>query len=147
MNDYPKFSSMLENAKTVLYIAGNAGETVFERLLIETIPKPVTYVVREKPIINDALREDALEAGLGHVADILSSGSPAPGTILSFCSEEFLKAYRGTDMTISKGQGNYEGLSEEARPVFFLLKAKCGVIAQDIGVPQGSLVLMKARHL
>lgn len=102
---------------------------------------------QERPIINDAVREDALQAGLDRAAEILSSGSPAPGTILPLCSEEFLRAYREADLIISKGQGNYEGLSEEARPVFFLLKAKCGVIAQDIGVPLGSLVLMKAKHL
>lgn len=147
INHYLTFCRVLEKAEAVLYIADNAGETVFDRVLIETIRKPVTYVVREKPIINDAVREDALEAGLDRVAKILSSGSPAPGTILRLCSEEFLKAYQEADLIISKGQGNYEGLSEEERPVFFLLKAKCGVIARDIAVSQGSLVLMKAKHL
>jgi len=60
------------------------------------------------------------------------------------CSEEFLELYHSADLIISKGQGNYEGLSNELRPIFFLLKAKCSVVARDIGVPQGSIVLKKA---
>ena len=67
-----------------------------------------------------------------------------PGAILNLCSKEFLKVYDSSDLIISKGQGNYEGLSGETRPVFFLLKAKCPVVARDIGVDQGSIVLMKS---
>jgi len=44
-------------------------------------------------------------------------------------------------MIISKGQGNYEGLSNVGRPVFFLLKAKCGVIANDLNVKENDIVL------
>ena len=41
-------------------------------------------------------------------------------------------------------QGNYESLSGEAGPLFFLLKAKCAVVAQDLGVRLGDAVLMRA---
>jgi uncharacterized protein with ATP-grasp and redox domains len=80
------------------------------------------------------------------VAEIVSSGTDAPGTILNLCSENFSKIFRSADLIISKGQGNYEGLSDKTRPVFFLLKAKCSVIARDLGVKQGSLILMKAKN-
>jgi len=136
----------LEKAHRVLYMADNAGETVFDRLLIEEIQKPVVYVVRERPVINDALQKDALDAGINKVAEIVSSGTDAPGTILSLCSEEFLKIYDSADLIISKGQGNYEGLSEERKPIFFLLKAKCPVVAKDIGVEEGSIILMAAEN-
>lgn len=135
----------VDKAQSILYVADNAGETVFDRLLIEEFRKPVVYVVREKPIINDAVRKDALAAGIDEVADIISSGTDAPGTILDLCSEQFLEVYRSSDLVISKGQGNYEGLSEESRPIYFLLKAKCPVIARDIGVEMGSIVVMKAK--
>ena len=143
VNDYSEFRQALGTAKNVLFIGDNAGETVFDRMLIEELGKTVIYVVREKPIINDAVREDAVEAGIDKVAEILSSGCDAPGNILELCSEEFIEVYRSADIIISKGQGNYEALSEEDRPIFFLLKAKCQVIARDIGVEQGSIILMK----
>lgn len=144
VNHYQAFCKALNEASTILFIGDNAGETVFDRLLIEKLGKPVTYAVRERPIINDAIFEDAVEAGIDKVAEIFSSGCDAPGCILSLCSDEFLELYNSAELIISKGQGNYEGLSDEHRPIFFLLKAKCHVVAADIGVPQGSIVLKKA---
>ena len=145
IDHYETFKITLAGARDILYIADNAGETVFDRVLIEELDKPVTYVVREHPIINDALREDAIAAGIDKVAGIISSGTDAPGNILDLCSHEFLKVYEASDFIISKGQGNYEGLSEEVRPIFFLLKAKCKVIAKHIGVAQGSIILKRSR--
>lgn len=146
INHDQEFHRKLKEARKVLYIADNAGETVFDRLLIEELQKPVIYVVRERPIINDATQEDALLSGIDKEAEIISSGCDAPGTLLRFCSEEFLDIYHSSDLIISKGQGNYEGLSEEDRSLFFLLKAKCEVIARDIGVETGSIVLMRAKR-
>jgi uncharacterized protein with ATP-grasp and redox domains len=141
-----EFRQSLKKARKILYLADNAGETVFDRLLIEEMGKPVVYVVRENPVINDAIHQDALDAGIDAVAEIVSSGTDAPGTILNLCSEDFRETFRSADLIISKGQGNYEGLSDTDRPVFFLLKAKCPVVAGDIGVKQGSLVLIKAKN-
>ena len=142
-----EFREALKQARNVLYLADNAGETVFDRLLIEEMDKPVIYVVREKPIINDATREDALLSGLDKVSEITSSGCDTPGTILKFCSDEFLETYRSASLIISKGQGNYEALSDEKRPMFFLLKAKCQVVARDLGVKNGSIILAKTGKL
>ncbi|MCK4758670.1 MAG: DUF89 family protein [Candidatus Aminicenantes bacterium] len=142
-----EFREALKHARNVLYLADNAGETVFDRLLIEEMDKPVIYVVREKPIINDATREDALSSGLDKVSEITSSGCDTPGTILKFCSDEFLETYRSANLIISKGQGNYEALSDEKRPIFFLLKAKCQVVARDLGVKNGSIILAKTGKL
>lgn len=144
VNHYLAFCKALNEASKILFIGDNAGETVFDRLLIEKLGKPVTYAVRERPIINDAIYEDAVEAGIDKVAEIFSSGCDAPGCILSLCSDDFLELYNSAELIISKGQGNYEGLSDEHRPIFFLLKAKCRVVAGDIGVPQGSILLKKA---
>lgn len=143
LNHFDDFRSTLEKADTILYIADNAGETVFDRLLIEEISQPVIYAVREKPIINDATLEDAVLSGLDKVAKIISSGCDSPGNILKFCSSEFLRVYHSAELIISKGQGNYEALSDEKRPVFFLLKAKCPVVARDLGLEEGSIILLK----
>jgi uncharacterized protein with ATP-grasp and redox domains len=125
----------------LLYLADNAGETVFDRVLIEALDAPVVYAVKSGPTLNDATREDALAAGVDRVAEIVSTGSDAPGTILDRCSEEFRKMYEQAELIIAKGQANYETLSEEGPRVFFLLQAKCPVIARDVGVPVGSIVL------
>ncbi len=143
--DYEFFKQDLLEADKILYIGDNAGETVFDRVLIEEMKGKVIYAVRGKPIINDAIIEDARRSGIGEVAEIISSGSPAPGTILSRCSKKFLNIFNRADLVISKGQGNYESLSEIDKEIFFLLKAKCPVIARDIGVGEGSIILMKQK--
>jgi uncharacterized protein with ATP-grasp and redox domains len=131
----------LARAGEVLYLADNAGETVFDRVLVETLARPVTYVVKGAPVINDAVREDALAAGLDGVATLVDNGSDAPGTLLETCSEAFRERFAGARLIIAKGQANYESLSEVRAPVFFLLQAKCGVIARDLGVEEGGVVL------
>lgn len=138
---YNEFREQLKGVSSILYIGDNAGESVFDRLLIETLEVPVTYVVRETPVINDAILEDAIDSGLDEVAEIISSGSTAPGTILRLCNDAFLERFDTAELVISKGQGNYEGLSGVDRKVFFLLRAKCPVIARDIGVELNDFIL------
>jgi uncharacterized protein with ATP-grasp and redox domains len=94
--------------------------------------------------LNDVTREDALAAGADRVAEIVSTGSDAPGTILDRCSGEFREMYERAELIIAKGQANYETLSEEGPRVFFLLQTKCPVIARDVGVPVGSIVLRQS---
>ena len=144
--DYELFKQALVKAKTILYIGDNAGETVFDRVLIEQMEGDVIFAVREEPVINDALIEDAERSGIGEVARIISSGSDAPGTILTRCNREFLTLFQNADLVIAKGQGNYETLSEVSREVYFLIKAKCPVIARDIGVKEQSIVLMRLKR-
>jgi hypothetical protein len=54
--------------------------------------------------------------------------------------------YREADMIISKGQGNFEALSEEKKPIFFMLRAKCSVVAKDIGCSLGDIILLFNRR-
>ena len=142
--DYQEFMCALEETDTILYLADNAGEVAFDRLLIEELnelKKKVIYVVRDKPIINDALMEDAKDCGIDKYAHIISSGVDTPGVILDFCSEEFLKLYQEAEFIISKGQGNFEALSEEEKSIFFLFKVKCSIVARHIGCKVGEAVL------
>ncbi len=140
----------LQNVETVVIIGDNAGETVLDRILISEIKNVsgekvgVFYAVRGVPIINDATAEDAIASGLDHDATIVSTGSAVPGLILDKTGPEFLKLYRDADVVISKGQGNYETLSDTAgRALYFLLKAKCEAVARDIGVGIGANVLVR----
>ncbi len=142
--DYKGFKKVLKSAKTVLYLADNAGEIVFDRVFIEEFcdHRKVIFAVRDKPAINDALKEDAVFCGIDKTAQVISSGVDAPGTILKYCSDEFLKIFRRADIVISKGQGNFEALSQEKRSIFFLFMVKCPVIAKETGCKMGDIVLL-----
>lgn len=141
VSHYNDFKRALSSARTVLYIGDNAGESVLDRILIKELKREVYYAVRENPIINDTTYQDALDSGLDKDAKILSSGVSEAGTIMEKSSDEFRKLFEEADLVISKGQGNYEGLSEEKRKIFFLLKAKCPVVARSLNVPENSIVL------
>jgi uncharacterized protein with ATP-grasp and redox domains len=136
------FLDTIFSAKTILYIGDNAGEIVFDRLLIEQLPVDrITFAVRGDPVINDATMEDAEDTGMKEVVEVIDNGSDAPGTILDECSEGFRRCFFGADLIIAKGQGNYETLSDVDKPIGFILKSKCPVIARHIGCPAGSLVI------
>ncbi len=144
--DYEDFKKDLNKVKTILYIGDNAGEIVFDRVLIEEIPedKKIIFAVRNKPVINDATLVDARFCGIDKIAEVISSGVDAPGAILKYCSPEFNNLFNQADMVISKGQGNYEALNEEARRVYFLFRAKCPVVASHAGLEVGHVVLMRS---
>jgi uncharacterized protein with ATP-grasp and redox domains len=141
IDHYGLLVEKLVTAKTILYLGDNAGETVFDKVLIEVFDKPVVYAVRGAPIINDATLEDARKSKLDEVAKLISSGCDAPGFLLNRCSKEFKEYLKKADLIISKGQGNWEALSDLHLPIFHLLKVKCPVIARDLGVAPGDTVI------
>ncbi|MDY6911096.1 MAG: ARMT1-like domain-containing protein [Chloroflexota bacterium] len=149
-DDYDRFRQSIKNASSLLYLADNAGEIVFDKLLIEELRRSfdidITLAVRSKPIINDATMDDAIAVGLNQVATVIANGSDAPATVLSQCSTEFLKCYGSADVIISKGQGNYESLSGEQANIFFLLRAKCPVVAEPLNLDVGDSILKGAKN-
>jgi uncharacterized protein with ATP-grasp and redox domains len=139
----------LKRSKTVLYLADNIGEIVFDKILIERIKEyqvDVTVALKEKPILNDACIDDALKIGLDEVAKLTSTGTDSIGIIEADVSSNFLELFQESDMIIAKGLGNYEGLSEmdlKEKPVFCLLNAKCKPVSRDIGVELGDNIVLK----
>jgi damage-control phosphatase, subfamily I len=147
--DLAEFRSAVHQARRILYLGDNSGEIVFDRMLIQQFiadgvdAGKITFAVRGGPIINDALMADAVDAGLTGLVEVIDNGDDAPGTILARCSDAFRERFAQADLIISKGQGNYETLSDVAQPVWFLLKVKCPVIAEDVGCPLGTLILRR----
>jgi uncharacterized protein with ATP-grasp and redox domains len=135
----------IATANMVLVLGDNAGEAVFDRLLIEHFPqrKNVFYAVKSSPVINDATREDAVAAGIDEVAAIVSNGADIPGTILGECSAEFLRIFHAADVVISKGQGNFETLNEDERKIWFLFQVKCPVIANHYEYSVGDWMVLE----
>ena len=139
--DYEDFKQKLAETDEILYLADNSGEAVFDKILIREMGKNVTFVVKEHPIINDITETEARYLGIDKIAKIISSGMEAPGTIIKMCNKNFMEEFHNSKLIISKGQGNYEGLSGINAPIFFMLRAKCPVIAKDIQVPIDSIIL------
>ncbi len=139
------FLDALKKTDWVLYLGDNAGEAAFDRLLIRAMHKEVVFATRGRPIINDVTMDDALMAGIDEDARLVSSGSPAPGVILDMCDPAFVKLFETAPLIVSKGQGNYETLSETKRPIFFLLKAKCQVVARHLAVREGEMILARGK--
>ena len=143
--DLPEFREAVDAAAKVLYLADNAGEIAVDRLLVEELgPERVTVVVRGGAVINDATLADAREVGMQDLVEVIDNGSDAPGTIVDDCSPSFRKRFRNADLIIAKGQGNFETLSHVNAPLFFLFKVKCPLVARHIGLPNGTLALLKA---
>ena len=147
IDDVALLKKEVDKAPNILYLGDNAGETFFDRILIEEFPKKeIYYGVRGTPVINDATEEDAYFAGLDKIAHIISNGSDAPGTILDECSKEFREIFIKADLIIAKGQGNYETLNEvKDKNIFFLFMVKCPVIAHDARCSVGDNVVWKLK--
>ncbi len=127
----------------VLYLADNSGEIVYDSLVVRQLAAmglAVTVAVKSGPIINDALLADAMDCGLQNVARIIENGTSCPGTPLNSCSEELQHEFNEADLIISKGQGNFETLSEVDAEVFFLLTIKCSVVGAHLAQICGASV-------
>lgn len=142
IGDTYQFLNAINKAKSILYLGDNAGEIVLDKLLLLQLPlEKTTFAVRGGPILNDALMADAEQAGITELVPVIDNGDDTPGTLLKYCSKEFQETFKRADLIIAKGQGNYETLSDEEGDIFFLLKAKCSVVAKNIGCEIGSSIL------
>ena len=139
----------LARARTLLVLGDNCGEIAMDRLLIETILRlypgiRVQYGVRGAAVVNDVTREDAAMVGMEEVAEVIDNGDCLLTTMLSRTSDAFNRAFYAADVVIAKGMGNYEGLHHCARGnIFFLMIAKCNVIARMTGTPRGSILCLQ----
>jgi hypothetical protein len=147
VDDYSAFKESVSKAGSILYLLDNAGEIVFDRLLIEELcaaGKKVTAVVKGSPVLNDVTSADAVQVGLTTVCEVVDNGSDAIGTVLEWTSPEFQRQYRAAELIISKGQGNFETLSEDAKKTYFLFQSKCDVVSRELGLSPGSMLLKKS---
>jgi uncharacterized protein with ATP-grasp and redox domains len=142
--NYSKFKQQLKASKHLLIFGDNAGEIVFDKLLIETIKKihqlEITFVVRSVPTLNDATLKEAKSVGLDKIVTVIENGidGPLPGTLLSRCSSKVNDLVRRSDLIISKGGGNFDTLDEEIKHlnknISFLLLSKCEPYYDHFGV-------------
>jgi uncharacterized protein with ATP-grasp and redox domains len=152
INDFGKFKEDIKKTKSIVYLADNAGEIVFDKLLIEKIRElnksKIYFFIKGKPILNDATEIDAKLIGVNQMVNIeirkINTGFPNTG--IKKESEEFTNFIKQMDLVISKGQGNYESLSDVDANIYFLLIAKCPIIARDLGVEKENIILKSNKH-
>lgn len=148
-SDFERFRRELAGADNLLYLADNAGEIVFDRVFIEAIRQhrprlDITVAVNQGPILNDALREDAVEAGLEAFARILDNGYDRVGTVLPRTGPAFQAAFAEAEIILSKGQANFETLEGRPENIYFILQAKCRAVAEALGVNEFEAVFIHA---
>jgi len=141
-----RFRSDVEKAGDILYLLDNSGEIVFDMLLIaemQKLGKRVTAVVRGGPILNDVTLKDAMHVGLDALCEVMDNGNDSVGTVLEEASDDLRERFaRSGTLVISKGQGNFETLIHEARPIYHLFQAKCSVVASMLRLERGTMLLM-----
>jgi len=151
VDEYKSFKNAVDKNSEILYLLDNAGEILFDKILIEVLTetdKKVTAVVKGEAVLNDSTIEDAEEVGLTNVCEIIDNGSDCIGTILEFTSPEFNKTFNTAALIISKGQGNFETLWRTShaagKDIFFLFQSKCDVVSKELGISKGSMLLMNS---
>lgn len=149
IKDIEEFEESLKRNDKVLYLVDNTGEIVFDKLLLSKIKEydlDITIAVKSEPILNDACMVEALDAGLDEFGEIVEIGCGTVGYVDSEISDEFREIFNRHKFIISKGMGNYEGLTEidlSDKEIYFLLCAKCNTISRDIGVNLHDMLLFK----
>lgn len=147
IDDYKKLAQQIEKKNTILILADNAGENVFDKILIKIIKrlyphKTITYATRGKPIINDITTKEALQIGIDKFATVVSTGVDTPGLELSRATTQFRNMFEKAELIISKGMGNFECLETlKDKRIFFVFKVKCNVVANAIGKEIGDIIL------
>jgi uncharacterized protein with ATP-grasp and redox domains len=138
-----KFREELTPGCKVLYLGDNAGEIVFDCLLVKLLLQygaDVTFTVKSGPIINDAIMKDAVFVGMADLVPVIETGGADIGVNWENVSDEFMRAFENADIIISKGHGNFETCNDRPGNIYFLLKAKCELVAQILGVTLGDIV-------
>lgn len=150
-DDYSMFTEKLGNTDNVLVVGDNAGEIVFDRLLVEelnSLGKSVTYLVKGGPALNDATMEDAVQAGMDQAARLITTGSNYLGVPLGQVSPAARSLLENAGLVISKGQANFESLEHEEMArgrIFFLLKMKCECVSRVARAKFGEVVFFTRR--
>ncbi len=151
VDDFPLFQQAIEGRSEILYLLDNAGEVVFDKLLIEVLCDmgiKVKAVAKGEPVLNDCTLRDVIETGLADVCEVIINGSDCIGTILEMTSQDFIDEFNRATLILSKGQGNFETLTHEyqtkglnGKKICYLFQSKCDVVSKELGLSTGSMLL------
>lgn len=149
LDDFESFLPMLLKAKNIVYIGDNAGENIFDTVLLREMRRlnykaRISYFTRGQAIINDLTLNEARECGMDEVCELVDSGVPSPGFIYDLANKEAQRLYKESSLILAKGMGNFETLeAHKDERLFMLFKVKCDVVARHLGYPLGSFIFMQ----
>jgi uncharacterized protein with ATP-grasp and redox domains len=143
-DDFEVFRDQLNRSKTLLFIADNCGEIIFDRVMLEEL-RDIRKIVAVKtiPFINDVTIGDVYGTGIEDTAEIIETGTCNLDFSCPTINVDFLALFKSADVVISKGHANFEALHGKRKDVFFLLRAKCDVVAAVIGVDKGDFIFSR----
>ena len=150
--EYRRFRSDLERARSLVYLTDNCGEIVLDKIFIKFIKEfhpslKITAIVRGGSVINDATMDDAVEVGLSDTVPCIGNGDRAPGTVLERISEEAKRLLDEADVIIAKGQGNFESLYGEGYTPYFMFMCKCELFVRRFGLEQFKSVFRRGDRI
>ena len=148
IDNFKNLKEDLESAKEIVILADNAGENIFDKILIETLIElypnlKIHYATRGQPIINDITYDEAKLSGVGEICNLVSSGVASAGFIYELASDEFREIYNRADFVIAKGMGNFETMIDVVdKKSYFLFKVKCNVVSKLIDRKIGDIICL-----
>lgn len=146
VDDTDKIYDGVKNSKKILYITDNAGELVFDQILIKELMRyaNITVAPLSRPVQDDAWIEDVERLGIDKICKVIPRGDFI-GIWFEKCTQEFVREFDNVDLIIAKGMGCYETLVDYPEKlngrIALLMKAKCEPVARDINIPLGSGVI------
>ncbi|MCW4005478.1 MAG: ARMT1-like domain-containing protein [Candidatus Bathyarchaeota archaeon] len=142
IDDIDQAYELAVQAGEVLLLSDNAGEIVFDGLLVEQLKNmgvKVTYVVKGAPTLNDTTMDDVEFTGMDKLADkVMTTGTDAIGLQIKLVSPEFLKVYEDAKLVFAKGMGYAETLTEYqlTKPHLLMFRTKCTPVANYFCAPR-----------
>jgi len=154
VDDRADLEARLANARSLGYFADNAGEIVFDRLLIEEITarfpvERVRLVVRSEPFLNDVCEAEARAVGIDEIPEVEFLSLPVSPLDVD---PALLAEATGSDVIIAKGMANFETYNERG-DFHFLFIAKCdlvaGILSEATGrtISTGDWILLRPARL
>jgi uncharacterized protein with ATP-grasp and redox domains len=134
IDDISKIYELTKKAHTVLYLMDNAGEIVFDTLLVEQLKDmglTVIVAVKGGAVINDATQSKMADK-------TITTGTDAVGLAVKEVSKDFLDVYNSADLIFAKGMGYAETLTEYKleKTHALLFRTKCNPVANYFAVPR-----------
>lgn len=62
------------------------------------------------------------------------------------CNQELVERFACADLSLSKGQGNFESLCECDAPILFLFMVQCPLVAERVALPVGTRGLLPSER-
>lgn len=160
IDDTQLFYDMLEKSQQLLLLADNAGEILLDRLMLDELQSwrrrmgypsiRVVTMVKAVPVLNDAMIEDALFAGMDEIGELIDTGCKYMGTPPGKINKKARITLDNADIIIAKGLANYESLHYlndiMQEKIFYVFKSKCPLISEKLMVPKDSLVFINGNN-